>query len=54
MQFGAAKWSLGGPWGSLGAARGLSGGYMAKNECLRKFEKGCFLPSGGGSGFLPM
>ena len=50
MQFGGARWSLGGPWWSPGAAGRLSGGYMAQNECIKKFEKGCFLPPGGGLG----
>ena len=50
MQFGGARWSLGGPGWSLGAAGGLSGDYRAQNECLRKFEKGCFWPPGRGFG----
>ena len=36
-----------GPWVLPG---GLSGGYMAQNECIKKFEKGCFWPPGGGLG----
>ena len=40
----------GGPWWSPGAAGGLPGGNMAQNECLKKFEKGCFLHPGGGLG----
>ena len=43
MQCGGARWSP-------GAARGLFGGYKAQNECLKKFEKGCFWPPGGGVG----
>ena len=31
---------------SLGAARGLSGGYRAQTEGFRKFGKQCFLPPG--------
>ena len=50
MQFGGARWSMGSPWWSPGAARGVSGGYKAQNECLRKFEKGCVWPPGGGLG----
>ena len=50
MQFCGARWSMEGPWWSPGAAGGLSGGYMAQNECLKKFEKGCFWPPGGGLG----
>ena len=50
MQFVGARWSLGGPRWSPGAARGLFGGYKAQNECLKKFEKGCFWPPGGGLG----
>ena len=52
MQFDAAMWSLGGPWGSLGAARGLSGGYRAQTEGFRKFGKRCFLPPGAKRGGL--
>ena len=54
MQFGGARWSLGGRMWSPGAARGLFCGYMAQNECLKKFEKGCFWPPGRGLGFLPV
>ena len=44
----------GGQWGVPGGPRvlpgGLPGGIMAQNECLKKFEKGCFWPPGGGLG----
>ena len=38
---------------SLGAARGLPGGYRAQTEGFRKFGKRCFLPPGekGGGGW---
>ena len=56
MNFGVARWSLGGPRWSLDAARGLPGGYRAQNEGFRKFGKRCFLPPGvtrgGFYGFL--
>ena len=50
MQFGGARWSMGVPGGPRVLPGGLSGGYMAHNECLKKFEKGCFWPPGGGLG----
>ena len=37
---------------SLGAARGLSGGYRAQTEGFRKFGKRCFLPPGAKRGGL--
>ena len=57
MQFGDARWSLGGPGWSPGTARGLPGGYRSQNECFRKFGKRCFWPPGtkrgGLGGILP-
>ena len=35
MQFGGARWSLGGPGWSPGAARGFPGGFGEQNECFR-------------------
>ena len=42
MQFGGARWSLGGPGWSSGTARELPGGFRAPNECVRKLRKRCF------------
>ena len=57
MQFGGARWSLGGPGWSPGAARGLPGGFRAQNECLKKLRKSRFMASGakmgGFYGFRP-
>ena len=47
MQFGGARWSLGGPGWPPSAAGGLPGGYREKNESFRKFGKRCFLPPDG-------
>ena len=49
----AGKWypmQFGGPRWSLGAARGLPGGYRIQNEGFRKFGKRCFLTPGGKRG----
>ena len=50
MQFGGARWSLGGPGWSPGAARGLPGGFRAQNECLKKLRKSRFLAPGAKMG----
>ena len=53
MQFDGARWSLGGPGRSLGAARGLPGGFGAQNECFGKLMKSSFLfPGDNRGGFL--
>ena len=52
MQFGDARWSLGGPGWYSGTARGLPGGYRAQNECFGKFGKRCFLPPDGKRGVV--
>ena len=52
MEFGDARWSLGGPGWYPGTARGLPGGYRAQNESFRKFGKRCFLPPDGKRGGL--
>ena len=44
MLFGDARWSLGDPRCSPGAARGLHSAFGVKNECFSKFEKKCFWP----------
>ena len=49
-QFGGARWSLGGPGWSPGAARGLPGGFGAQKECFGKLRKSSFLPPGANSG----
>ena len=46
MLFSDARWSLGGPRGSPGAARGLHSAFWVKNECFSKFENKCFWPPG--------
>ena len=46
MQFGGARWSLGGPGWSPGTAGGLPGGFRARKECIRKLRKMCFLHPG--------
>ena len=39
MQFGGARWSLGGPGWSPDAAGGLPGGFGAQKECFGKLRK---------------
>ena len=46
MLFGDARFSLGGPRWSPGAARGLHSAFGVKNECFSKFENKCFWPPG--------
>ena len=46
MKFGGARWPLGGPGWSSGAARGLPGGKRAQTETV-------FLAPWGGWGILP-
>ena len=52
MQFGDARWSLGGHGWPPSAARGLPGGYRAQNESFRMFGKRCFLSPDGKMGGL--
>ena len=49
MQFGGARWSLGGPGWSPGAARGFPGGFGEQNEC---FRNGVFGPPAAKRGGL--
>ena len=44
--FGAGLARKVGPGWSLGAARGLQGGFRVQKECLKKFRKSCFLAPG--------
>ena len=44
VQFGDARWSLGGPGWSPGAARGLPGGYRAIMNVSESLGKGVFCP----------
>ena len=41
---GGARWSLGGPRCSPGAAQGLPDGFRAQNECVRKLKNVVFGP----------
>ena len=52
MQFGGARWSLGGPGWSPGAARGFPGGFGEQNECFRNGVFGPSAPREGVWGFL--
>ena len=53
MQFGGARWSLGGPGWSPGAARGLPCGFRVQKECFGKLRKRYFLlPGANRGGFL--
>ena len=47
MQFGGARWSLGGPGWSPGAARGFPGGFGEQNECFRNGVFGPLAPREG-------
>ena len=47
MQFGGARWSLGGPGWSPGAARGFPGGFGEQNECFRNGVFGPLVPREG-------
>ena len=47
MQFGGARWSLGGPGWSPGAARGFPGGFGGQNECFRNGVFGPLVPREG-------
>ena len=42
MQFGGARWSLGGPGWSPVAARGLPGGFKPQKECFGKLRESSF------------
>ena len=53
MQFGGARWSLGGPGWSPGAARGFPGGFGEQNECFRNGVFGPPAPRGGFSRLYP-
>ena len=47
MQFGDARWSLGGPGWSQGAARRFPGGFGEQNECFRNGVFGPLVPREG-------
>ena len=47
MQFDGARWSLGGPGLSPGAARGFPGGFGKQNECCRNGVFGPLAPREG-------